>query len=35
MSLNKFIGTGRVGKDPEVKTFDNGNSIATFSLALS
>jgi len=32
--MNKFVGIGRAGKDPEVKTFDNG-SIATFSLALS
>lgn len=26
---------GRLGKDPEVKTFDNGNQIAIFSLATS
>ena len=26
---------GRLGKDPEVKTLDNGNSVATFSIATS
>ena len=26
---------GRVGRDPEVKTFDSGNKIAQFSLATS
>lgn len=26
---------GNVGKEPEVKTFDNGNKVATFSLATS
>lgn len=31
--LNKVILIGRLGKDPEIKTFDNGNSIANFSLA--
>ncbi|MDN4166083.1 single-stranded DNA-binding protein [Cytophagales bacterium LB-30] len=24
---------GRLGKDPEVKTFDNGKSLTTFTLA--
>ena len=26
---------GNVGKEPEVKTFENGNKVATFSLATS
>jgi single-strand DNA-binding protein len=26
---------GRIGRDPEIKTFDNGNKIAQFSLATS
>ncbi len=26
---------GRLGKDPEVKTLDNGNTVATFSMATS
>lgn len=33
MSINKVILIGHVGKDPDVKYFDNGNSVATFSLA--
>jgi single stranded DNA-binding protein (ssb) len=35
MSLNKVILIGNVGKDPEVRYFDNGVSIASFSLATS
>ena len=35
MSINKVILVGRVGKDAEIKTFDNGGKIATFSLATS
>lgn len=31
--VNKVILIGNLGKDPEIKTFDNGNSIANFSLA--
>jgi len=31
--LNKVTLIGRLGKDPEIKTFDNGNSIANFTLA--
>jgi single-strand DNA-binding protein len=31
--VNKVILIGRLGKDPEIKTFENGNSIANFSLA--
>lgn len=33
MSVNKIILLGNVGKDPEVKEFDNGGKIANFSLA--
>ncbi|MDR1680094.1 MAG: single-stranded DNA-binding protein [Prevotellaceae bacterium] len=33
MSLNKVILIGNVGRDPEVKYFDNGNSIANFTIA--
>ena len=35
MSLNKVILIGNVGKDPEVRYFDNGVAIANFSLATS
>lgn len=33
MSLNKVILIGNVGKDPEVKYFDNGNAIANLTVA--
>lgn len=33
MSVNKVILLGHVGKDPDVKYFDNGSSVASFSLA--
>lgn len=33
MSVNKVILLGNVGKDPEVRTFDNGNKVVNFSLA--
>jgi single-strand DNA-binding protein len=33
MSVNKIILIGHVGKDPEVRYFDNGGAIANFSLA--
>lgn len=35
MSLNKVILIGNVGKDPEVRTMNNGNEVALFSLATS
>jgi single stranded DNA-binding protein (ssb) len=35
MSLNKVILIGNVGKDPEVRYFDNGVAIANFPLATS
>jgi single-strand DNA-binding protein len=31
--INKVILLGRLGKDPEIMTFDNGTKKATFSLA--
>lgn len=33
MSVNKVILIGHVGKDPEIKYFDGGASVASFSLA--
>lgn len=33
MSVNKVILVGNVGKDPEMKYFDDNNAIANFSLA--
>lgn len=33
--LNKVILIGRVGKEPEIKNFQNGGSIANFSMATS
>ena len=33
MSVNKVILLGNVGKDPDVKRFDNGGIIASFSIA--
>jgi len=33
--VNKVILIGRLGKDPEVKTLDNGTKVASFSLATS
>ena len=33
--INKVILLGNVGKDPEVKYFDNESSVANFSLATS
>ena len=34
-SLNKVLIVGRLGKDPEGKTLQNGNQMATFSVATS
>lgn len=33
--LNKVEIIGNLGKDPEVKTFEGGNQVATFSVATS
>jgi single-strand DNA-binding protein len=35
MSLNKVILIGNVGKDPDIRYFDNGNVIANFTMATS
>lgn len=35
MSINKVILIGNVGKDPEVKHFENDASVANFTLATS
>lgn len=34
-SVNKVILIGRLGKDPEVRSLDNGNMVANFTLATS
>ena len=34
-NLNKVLVMGIVGRDPDIKTFDNGNSIALMSVATS
>jgi len=34
-SLNKWMGIGNVGKDPEVRSTQNGKAVASFSLACS
>ena len=34
-SVNKIFLLGNVGQEPQVKVFDNGDSITTFSLATS
>ncbi|MDR0507651.1 MAG: single-stranded DNA-binding protein [Dysgonamonadaceae bacterium] len=33
MSVNKIILIGNVGKDPDVRYFDNGGAVANFTLA--
>lgn len=33
MSVNKVVLIGNVGKDPDVKYFDNGSAVANFTLA--
>lgn len=35
MSVNKTILIGRVGKDPDVRTLQDGNIVANFTLATS
>ena len=35
MSLNKVILIGNLGKDPEIRTLDGGNTVANFSIATS
>lgn len=31
-NLNKWMGIGRLGRDPEVRTFANGGKVANFSI---
>jgi len=33
--INKVLIVGRVGKDPEIRSFNDGNKIANFSIATS
>ncbi|SEH06502.1 single-stranded DNA-binding protein [Candidatus Venteria ishoeyi] len=33
--LNKWLGIGRLGKDPELKTMPNGNTVVNFTMATS
>jgi single-strand DNA-binding protein len=35
MSLNKVCLIGRLGKDPEIRSMNNGNEVASFTLATS
>ena len=35
MSVNKVILVGNLGKDPEVRYFQNGDGVANFTLATS
>jgi len=35
MSLNKVMLIGRLGKDPETKTLNGGNTVCNFSMATS
>jgi single-strand DNA-binding protein len=35
MAINKVILLGNVGKEPEIRSFGNGNEVANFSLATS
>jgi single-strand DNA-binding protein len=34
-SVNKWIGIGNLGKDPEIRSMPNGKSVASFSIACS
>lgn len=34
MSINSVVLIGRLGRDPEVKFFDSGNAVASFTLAV-
>lgn len=35
MAVNKFIGIGNVGKDPEIRTTQDGKMVASFSIGIS
>ena len=32
--VNKFIGIGRLGKDPEIRYTQGGDAVASFSIAI-
>ena len=32
--VNKFIGIGRLGKDPEIRYTPGGDAVASFSIAI-
>jgi len=35
MAVNKFIGIGNLGRDPEMRAMPNGTEVANFSIAIS
>ncbi|CAG0945175.1 Single-stranded DNA-binding protein [Anaerolineae bacterium] len=35
MAVNKFYGIGNLGKDPEIKFLEGGNSVCKFSIAIT
>lgn len=35
MAVNKFIGIGNLGKEPEMRFMPNGNAVCNFSIAIS
>lgn len=35
MAVNKFIGIGNLGKEPEMRFMPNGNAVTNFSIAIS
>lgn len=35
MAVNKFMGIGNLGKDPEMRFMPNGNAVCNFSIAIS
>lgn len=35
MAINKFIGIGNLGRDPEMRFMPNGNAVCNFSIAIS
>jgi single-strand DNA-binding protein len=35
MAVNKFIGIGNLGRDPELRFMPNGNAVCNFSIAIT
>jgi single-strand DNA-binding protein len=35
MAVNKFIGIGNLGKDPEMRFMPDGKAVTNFSIAIS